>query len=54
MAPPAVTPPTASGSGDRAPTRRAQLYRWVDEQGVMHLTDNAETVPEEFRKQAKR
>ena len=44
----------ASGSGDRSPTRRGQLYRWVDEQGVMHLTDNADTVPEEFRKQAKR
>ena len=54
VAPPAVTSPTASGSGDRAPTRRGQLYRWVDEQGVMHLTDNADTVPEEFRKQAKR
>ena len=54
VAPPAATSPTASGSGDRSPTRRGQLYRWVDEQGVMHLTDNADTVPEEFRKQAKR
>ena len=53
VAPPAVTSPTASGPGDRPPTRRGQLYRWVDEQGVMHLTDNADTVPEEFRKQAK-
>ena len=48
VAPPAVTSPTASGSGDRLPMRRGQLYRWVDEQGVMHLTDNADTVPEEF------
>ena len=54
-APPASPPPTtAPSSGDRSPTRRSQLYRWVDEQGVMHLTDNADTVPEEFRKQAKR
>lgn len=54
-APPASTsPPTAPSSGDRSPMRRSQLYRWVDEQGVMHLTDNADTVPEEFRKQAKR
>ena len=30
------------------------ITRWVDEQGVMRLTDNADTVPEEFRKQAKR
>ena len=54
-APPASSsPPTAPSSGDRSPVRRSQLYRWVDEQGVMHLTDNADAVPEEFRKQAKR
>ena len=54
-APPASSsPPTAPSSGDRSPVRRSQLYRWVDEQGVMYLTDNADTVPEEFRKQAKR
>jgi Domain of unknown function (DUF4124) len=54
VAPPAATSPTAPGSGERSPSRRSQLYRWVDEQGVMHLTDNADTVPEQFRKQAKR
>jgi hypothetical protein len=54
-APPAPTsPPAAPSSGDRSPVRRSQLYRWLDEQGVMHLTDNADTVPEQFRKQAKR
>jgi len=54
-APPASSsPPTAPTSGDRPPVRRGQLYRWVDEQGVMYLTDNADTVPEQFRKQVKR
>jgi len=54
-APPAYSSsPTAPSSGDRSPVHRSQLYRWVDEQGVMHLTDNAETVPEQFRKEAKR
>ena len=54
-APPASSsPPIAPRPGDRSPVRRSQLYRWVDEQGVMHLTDNADAVPEEFRKQAKR
>jgi Domain of unknown function (DUF4124) len=53
-APPAYSSsPTAPSFGDRSPVRRSQLYRWVDEQGVMHLTDNAETVPEQFRKEAK-
>jgi hypothetical protein len=51
--PPYSSPPTAPSTGDRSPVRRSQLYRWVDEQGVMHLTDNAETVPEQFRKEAK-
>ena len=40
------------GLGDR--TLRSQLCRWLDEHGVVHLTDNADTVPEQFRKQAKR
>jgi Domain of unknown function (DUF4124) len=56
-APPASTsPPTAPApsSGDRSPVRRSQLYRWVDEQGVIHLTDNADIVPEQFRKPSKR
>lgn len=54
-APPTSTsPPTAPSSGDPSSMRRSQLYRWVDDQGVMHLTDNADTVPEQFRKQAKR
>jgi hypothetical protein len=54
-APPASSsPPTAPSSSDRSPVRNSQLYRWVDEQGVTHLTDNADAVPEQFRKEAKR
>jgi hypothetical protein len=53
--PPASAPPLAApSSGDRSGARRAQLYRWVDEQGVLHMTDNAEAVPEQFRKETKR
>ena len=52
--PPAPAPPlTASGSGDQSSARRSKLYRWIDEQGVVHMTNNAEAVPEPFRKQAK-
>ena len=56
--PPAAPPATAGlppgpGPDDRPPARRSRLYRWVDEQGVIHLTDNAETVPEQYRKQVK-
>jgi hypothetical protein len=44
-------PPWAS----EAPSpRRSQLYRWVDEQGVVHLTDNPESVPPQYRKPAAR
>lgn len=34
--------------------RRSHLYRWVDEQGVVHLTDNPESVPAQYRKPAAR
>ncbi len=52
--PPApAPPPTASGSGDQSSAHRSKLYQWVDEQGVVHMTNNAEAVPEPFRKQTK-
>ena len=44
-------PPWAS---EAASPRRSQLYRWVDEQGVVHLTDNPESVPPQYRKPAAR
>jgi len=51
--PPTPAPsPTASGR-DQSSARRSKLYRWVDEQGVVHMTDNADAVPEQFRKQTK-
>jgi len=45
--------PPGSPPDDRPPAHRSRLYRWVDEQGVVHLTDNAEAVPEQYRKQTK-
>jgi hypothetical protein len=53
-APPASqSAPPPRASADRAP-RKSQLYRWVDAQGVVHLTDNPENVPEAQRTQARR
>jgi hypothetical protein len=52
-APPAATPPAAApGGGGRSPAPRSQLYRWVDPQGVLHVTNNADAVPERLRKRA--
>jgi hypothetical protein len=34
-----------SASEKSAPTRSSRLYRWTDEQGVVHVTDNREAVP---------
>jgi hypothetical protein len=48
-APPTAPPPAAPMSGAAPPVRRAQVYRWVDEQGVVHLTDHPEVVPRRFR-----
>ncbi|MBI5642028.1 MAG: DUF4124 domain-containing protein [Deltaproteobacteria bacterium] len=31
----------------------AALYQWQDREGVIHITDRAEKVPERYRKQAK-
>jgi len=53
-APPAAAPPAgAPASGDASPSRHGQLYRWTDAQGVVHLTDRWDAVPEEYRTQAK-
>lgn len=48
-APPAAAPapPTITAEAPRAPSH---LYRWVDGDGVVHLTDNPEQVPVQFRK----
>jgi hypothetical protein len=45
--------PSSPSVASEAPSpRRPQLYRWVDEQGVVHLTDNPESVPPQYRKPA--
>jgi hypothetical protein len=49
-APAMSPPPTPSVS---TPTRRTTIYRWTDEQGVVHFTDSSEAVPLEYRGQAK-
>jgi hypothetical protein len=30
----------------------AETYKWVDDQGSMHFTDNANSIPKKYRKQA--
>jgi uncharacterized protein DUF4124 len=48
---PAVSPPPAPTAS--TPARRTTIYRWTDEQGVVHFTDSSEAVPLEYRAQAK-
>ena len=54
---PPSSPPSTGASAEAPPSRegprRSQLYRWTDEQGVVHLTDRWEAVPEQYRTQAK-
>ena len=37
-----------------APSRSADLYRWVDERGVVHFSDNEHNIPLEFRENVTR
>ena len=53
---PPPAPPAPPAVGESAPTtappaapRRSALYTWTDRDGVVHWTDNANTVPEEYR-----
>jgi hypothetical protein len=52
--PPGSTAMGAPTSGDLAPARRGTIYRWVDDQGVLHVTDRWQTVPQRYRDQAKK
>jgi hypothetical protein len=52
--PPDAAPPAAPMSGDGSRPRRTEVYRWVDEEGVIHWTDRWETVPPRLREGAKR
>lgn len=47
--PPAPLAPPAAGP----PARQVTVYRWVDGEGVVHFTDTLDTVPPQYRSQAK-
>ena len=47
-APPAEAAPTVAPE----PARRIELYRWTADDGVVHLTDRWEKVPEAYRAKA--
>jgi hypothetical protein len=56
--PPPSGPPIAATPGgpdiaDAPSARPSQLYRWTDEQGVVHLTDRLDSVPRQYRALAK-
>jgi Domain of unknown function (DUF4124) len=54
-APPSGSTPAPSSSRN-APVSLAlpEAYRWVDEQGVTHWTNNWDSVPDQYRSQMKR
>ncbi|HEV8441767.1 MAG TPA: hypothetical protein VGT40_27070 [Methylomirabilota bacterium] len=56
--PPSAPPPSAvpapPPATSSAPSPRREAYRWMDEQGVVYWTDRWETIPEQYRTQAKR
>jgi hypothetical protein len=52
--PPTSPPPDAVPPPPPAPVRRSDIYRWTDSDGVVHLTDRWEKVPEAYRAQAKK
>lgn len=37
-----------------APLHSTDLYRWVDERGVVHFSDNPHNIPKQFRENANR
>jgi Domain of unknown function (DUF4124) len=62
--PPRERPPSGKGSptpahrvklylGTGSPPQSIPLYRWTDEQGVVHWTDRPDAVPLRYRTQAK-
>jgi len=50
---PPGAPPTGGPASGEPSSRHGQVYRWTDDQGVMHMTDRWEVVPEQYRGQAK-
>ncbi len=63
-APPTVPPaPPSTAPGDpltvppvqpRSSESLGKLYRWTDEQGVAHLTDRLNSIPQRYRSEAQR
>jgi hypothetical protein len=52
--PPSAPPaPSAPGSAGPAASRGGQLYRWVDDQDVVHFTQGWDAVPERYRAQVR-
>jgi hypothetical protein len=51
-APPAQSGPADAGAAPSQPSP-GRLYRWTDDQGVVHLTNLWQTVPPQYREQAK-
>src|SRR5437667_8077660 len=51
VAPPAPQEPPLTQTGPRTPN---VIYQWVDDQGVVHWTDDRQRVPERFRSKATR
>jgi hypothetical protein len=51
-APPSAVPMGAVVPGDSAPSH-GHVYVWTDTQGVLHMTDRWESVPPQYRPQAK-
>jgi len=62
--PPTAPPPPTSPSGELVtpaplvsgrpePPGNTKIYRWTDGQGVLHLTDRLDTVPERYRAEAR-
>ena len=52
-APPAAPPPPDAPASPAppasGPARPTTVYRWTDEQGVLHLTDRRDTIPARYR-----
>lgn len=50
--PPTAPPAEAAPAVAPEPAPRIELYRWTDDDGVVHLTDRLEKVPEAYRTKA--
>ena len=53
--PPSSEPvaPTPPPSSKPEPPGNTRIYRWTDAQGVLHLTDRLETIPDRYRSGAR-